>query len=249
MNVELYNQLIGAACIMMYKKSCLDKVAKYKSEMESNRMLLGTSKKIKDEWEAKRKAGVKTGSIIAFLCFLIVVPCLFAWGETLGGLVFFGAVLFISALVAIINAIIMVNKLPKMQKEYNTKCETCKKENKELLAKSSEIIDQLDNMWASCPELYDFLPEKYQELYAVLFMLDAVKSLRVDTLKEAINLWEAELKWMAEQQQKRQFEAIRQRQNAQMMAALSEIESNQEQLNSNLRDIKVMQYIDYYNKQ
>lgn len=235
---------------MMYKKSCFDKIAKYKSEIESNRIFLDNLISIQDKWAASRKAGVKGGSIIVFLCSLIVIPCLIIDpGATIGGLIFFGAVLFISALVAIINAIILAIKRPKLEKRYNIQFENCQKENKELLAKANEIKDQLDNMWASCSEFYDFLPEKYQELYAVLFMLDAVKSLRADTLKEAINLWEAELKWMAEQQQKRQFEAIRQRQNEQMLAAMSAIESNQEQINSNLSDIKVMQFMDYYNKQ
>lgn len=253
-NQALYDKLLEAAILMVYKKGCNDKIAKYDADIQNN---LETIDAYKENINRKPDGyGTRKGWGI----FLIVVSSYIILCSIVGLLQTFYTSFIHILLVAIVFFVIgffvtyssrkmRLEHIEEAEKEYQEAQSRLLSENKGLNRKKEDLRAEFEKMWKLAAECYDFLPTKYQEVTPVVFMLDAVKSLRADTLKEAINLWEAELKWMAEQQQKRQFEAIRQRQNAQMMAALSEIESNQEQLNSNLRDIKVMQYIDYYNKQ
>jgi len=253
MNAELYDKLLGAACLMMYKRNTADEIAKCDSGIATNLEIIDHYQRDIDtnpDGYGFRKgwgiALIVIGAIMAIDTFMPAIlngiPMLLCISFVFFSLVIVGIFMTYS------SRKMRLGHIKEAEEEYKDAQSRLLPKNKKLKAKKEELIANFEKVWKGCSEFYDFLPEKYQEFYAVLFMLDAVKSLRADTLKEAINLWEAELKWIAEQQQKRQFEAIRQRQNAQMLAAMSAIESNQEQLNSNLRDIKVMQFMDYYNK-
>ncbi len=253
MNQELYDKLLEAAILMAYKKGCNDKIAKYDADIQNN---LETIDAYKENINRKPDGyGTRKGWGIALIVIgaLVIIEylLLFFQDVSVPGVLVLVSCMFVAIGILLVRSArkLKLEHIEKAEKEYQEAQSRLLSENKDLKRKKEDLRVEFEKMWKLAAECYDFLPTKYQEVNPVVFMLDAVKTLRADTLKEAINLWEAELKWIAEQQQKRQFEAIRQRQNAQMMAALSEIESNQEQLNSNLRDIKVMQYIDYYNKQ
>ena len=254
MNTELYDKLLGAACLMMYKKNAADEITKCDSEIKNNLEIIESYKN--DINRNPDKYGTRKGLGILFIVIGAVLGIDTFMPAIINGimlLVFISLIFFTLFVIGIFMTYssrkMRLEHIEETEKEYKDVQSRLLTQNKKLKEKKQELLVNFEKVWNSCSEFYDFLPEKYQELYAVLFMLDAVKSLRADTLKEPINLWEAELKWMAEQQQKRQFEAIRQRQNEQMLAAMSAIESNQEQINSNLSDIKVMQFMDYYNKQ
>lgn len=254
MNKELYDKLLESTILMVYKKGCADKIAKYEDEMKHNQAII--DRYLHNIHEKPNNYGLKKGWGIAFIIIGPIMgidtfmPAISTGSTILLCISFmFFSIFLIGAIMLLSARKMRLKHIKDAEKEYKEVQSRLLSENKKIKVKKEELAVEFQKNWKLASECYDFLPSKYQELSPVLFMLDAVKTLRADTLKEAINLWEAELKWIAEQQQKRQYEEIRRRQNAQMMAALSSIESNQEQLNSNLKDIKVMQYIDYFNKQ
>ncbi|MBQ5794097.1 MAG: hypothetical protein IIW17_08775, partial [Clostridia bacterium] len=89
----------------------------------------------------------------------------------------------------------------------------------------------------------EFLPTSYRNVMAVGFMLEAVQNLRADTLKEAINLYEQELKHMAAME----VAELQRAQNENLMYLLEQAKSDIEANNEVLQDIRFMQFLNMHN--
>ena len=74
-------------------------------------------------------------------------------------------------------------------------------------------------------------------------MLEAVQNLRADTLKEAINLYEQELKHMAAME----VAELQRAQNENLMYLLEQAKSDIEANNEVLQDIRFMQFLNMHN--
>jgi len=252
MNKELYEKLLVAGNLFLTKKKTDDEIAAYERQIKNSYTDLEEHYEVENyKLNVKTSVWVILGRIFIILSLVSIGPSIGLSFEYDNFRLLIQPILLIIFTISlyIIDGIKANKKKAAVTKEYETKKEQLNARNKELTKTLNEQKEKINEIWAGYTGYFSFLPEKYQNVYAVSFMLDAVASMRADTLKEAINLWEDELKWIKDQEQKRQYETIRQRQNEQMLAAMSELEANQELINSNLRDIKFMQYVDYMKKQ
>ncbi|MBR6769247.1 MAG: hypothetical protein IKM34_07165 [Clostridia bacterium] len=92
-----------------------------------------------------------------------------------------------------------------------------------------ETINQIDAFLSEYADAFDaqvsFIPSKYRDLHAVAFMYEAVENCRADTLKEAINLYEA---YLLDQENKRAMEKAIQMQQEQFAALNQRIQQQKE---------------------
>ena len=101
--------------------------------------------------------------------------------------------------------------------------------NKILEDEINRLREELDAFLAENKKHLEFLPVDYQTVHAVGFMLKAVQNLRADTLKEAINLYDQELKHL-----EAMAVAERQRlQNENMIYAMQLLNRNMESMSEN----------------
>ena len=168
----------------------------------------------------------------------------------LGGISFCCVVLpFLAITIAGIVLLISIPRTKKKNAKIATENHTRIKEqneatNESLTQQINQIADEFIEYWNSNLHLLDFLPEDYRTAHAVCFMLKAVKNFRADSLKEAINLYDQELKHL-----EAMAAAERQRiQNEELLYTMELLNLNMETMNSNqertnrkLDDISFMQ--------
>ena len=113
-------------------------------------------------------------------------------------------------------------------------------------------INSLDNMITECRNvgapLLEFLPEKYRNIHATTFMLEALQNLRADTLKEVINLYEAELSNIKMYNQTQLEMQLQQQHMEAIQNVMQDIHTNQESIRSDLFQMKAIQFYDTINK-
>lgn len=139
----------------------------------------------------------------------------------------------------------------KYRQEYDKIKEDSEKKNTELNAAITELKENAVEFLEKNSHRIEFLPVDYQTADAAGFMLQAVKNLRADSLKEAINLYAEELK-----HRERMAAAERQRiQNEEMMYAMQMLNMNmenmtssQERTNRTLNDINFIQTMDFLSR-
>ena len=143
----------------------------------------------------------------------------------------------------------MYNRTTKKINEYISICE---KEFETKSEKLNEEIKEIHTTINECRETGDkvlsFLPESYQNLHAVNFILEVVKYLRADTIKEAINLYEAHLSDMELKNQLNHMQMATQMQTEQleiMNNYMEQINRDQAQMSDDIADIKYTQYIEW----
>lgn len=96
---------------------------------------------------------------------------------------------------------------------------------------------ELDAFQESNKHILEFIPPRYRNYTAVLFMAHAVGNCRADSLKEAINLYEEQLhRWELEQA----AQSIA-NYNAQIQENLSDIYAQQVRTNSTLQNIEALE--------
>ena len=151
--------------------------------------------------------------------------------------------------------IIMISSAKKLKKaSIEENVEICDKIYKEtcepnIAAANSEIqkiTNSMETFMREHKNLLDFLPEKYHTIMAISFMLESVKNLRADTLKEVINLYEQELHLLEQERILQNNVRMQQLQNQRMIYAMEQIKSNQEIIESNILDIKALQIVDMF---
>lgn len=148
----------------------------------------------------------------------------------------FWLVLFVFVVILVIGISLLIS-VP-VSKKLHTKKATAKYENlkadfeeknKILEDEINRLREELDAFLAENKKHLEFLPVDYQTVHAVGFMLKAVQNLRADTLKEAINLYDQELKHL-----EAMAVAERQRlQNENMIYAMQLLNRNMESMSEN----------------
>ena len=207
MNQSLYNQLLNAAAVAIKQSEFNDEIAKKRREQEiivhiksKNAggccipfitvgimiMALGVIPYLVSlfwwpfAW-LSAIAWLTTGEpecLISFACWVIT------WGFFLMGCAMFFTSLGIKR---------SREKRVAIKYEYMGKAGPDRKYNA-IEQEKQEIQSVLDTYSGKAEEYISFLPEDYRNLQAIGFMLQAVKNCRADTLKEAINLYELEIR-------------------------------------------------------
>ena len=269
MNQELYQQLLEAGRLLVRDENTKNEIRQLQTQIKDNTAAIEAAKK---NISAKPKHSTWR-TILGIICLIVGCPLTFAGtmallvvtftievsggpiidilGRLLVAAVFF--IPFVAPFLAVtIAGIILLlsvlvstkkhkKKAPAVYEQIKAKNEA---ENKILEERINQIADEFIEYWNSSLHLLDFLPEDYRTAHAVCFMLKAVKNLRADTLKEAINLYDQELKHL-----EAMAAAERQRiQNEELLYTMELLNLNMETMNSNqertnrkLDDISFMQ--------
>ena len=106
----------------------------------------------------------------------------------------------------------------------------------------------MNKFWREHCHHLTFLPEKYQTVDAVVFMLESIRNLRADTLTAVINLYEDELYKRKQQEASMQLLYIQKQQNEQLQNAIHTIEQSQDLLHSDLQSVQALQFFDLISK-
>ena len=161
----------------------------------------------------------------------------------------------VTAAGVVLLSIILPKLIKKHQDKYRQEYDIIKEDNEKKNAELEEAITELKENAVEFLEKNNhriqFLPVDYQTSDAAGFMLQAVKNLRADSLKEAINLYAEELKH-------RETMAAAERariQNEEMLFAIQMLNMNmesmnaaQERANRTLNDINFIQTMDFLSR-
>lgn len=230
MNQQLYDQLIDAGKVLIKRDEEIERCAKLRTQIATRKLA------IQDVLEKKKityKGRLIPGLIMTILWFLPAMVCLLgigaseSFGEWLSVFMFFGLPFVIGLLLLVSIPISKYVHVQKVEKEYLE----IKERNEEAISLlESEILkiqEDLKEYLRQNQHKLSFIPEDYQDIQAVSFMIRVVHNLRADSLKEALNLYDLELKHqqtlaVAEQQRA---------QNENLMAAIKMVNARQEQIN------------------
>lgn len=125
----------------------------------------------------------------------------------------------------------------------NTGSQTCI-ENE---AKIVEIENEFEEFRIKNGKVLDFLPEDYQDIYAVAYMIHVIKNGLADNIKEALHLYtEQKHRWEMESAMHGMAETMKLH-NREMESYMSEISAQQRITNSRLADIEFLTFLDYVN--
>lgn len=257
MNQELYDQLLNGGLVALYREKRKKDILQVNDRVRASEGALAKKKaSIGDNPYSFRKG---FGIFLSIAGGLFFAAFLFSntfnlikdssWLITMidedPGDFITNLILCIASGIAFFTGVGLIVSAKKLRKKYviKTKEEYKAEEEKytDLLKKSTEelngITAEINEFNANHGHFLDFLPEKYRSIEAIGFMLEAVYNLRADTLKEVINLYEAELR-------DRNIARMQQLQNERMLYAMSQINDNQERINSTLQEIKTLQFVD-----
>lgn len=264
MNQELYNQLLGAAAVMVEAQKC-DKAIQQRYSQINN---LEYELKIQDE-----KVKDSKGSFHALTAWGVVLMILgfgnggmFTFGilavgleeglmeilldPTVIPLCFFIIILFVLGIVGLsmrnIARIKRKKYIEKLKKESEENKIKIQSKIKKLEAEIEKIKDGLRKFGEENEYLLAFLPVKYRWPDAINFMLQAVENLRADSLKEVINLYEQELHLLEQERILNNNALMQQRYNESILQMAETINYNQERINSNLKFVQTLQLLDIF---
>ena len=258
MNQQLYQQLQKAGDVLLTVICYNAKLKDLNDQMNANRAkVVQAEKSIKEQrpnWYYTRILG---GILFLFLSAVFV----FAFGITfitefdlfmsdlatdpmsiiLAIIIFLLACILLPlSLLAIISAFVSKKKLIKRaKKEYEELKVTTAERNLELSNEYNTRKQDREQYASENWHHLDFLPKPYQNAHAVAFMLDAVHNLRADTLKEAINLYEQELKHI----EAMEAAEIQKQQNIDLLNVLEQTQTSIDKSTAALEEIRNMEYI------
>lgn len=263
MNQPLYDQLRNAGGVLYYQAAAYSKIKDLQDEIEDNELLVEESEnnitnKYPPGYNLKNVVGILLGLAsggVAGFCLLGTVIGVVSYimqpePGMLGATLFFAVCCAVGTLLlAIALALIISAKISrkKFMKHATAEHEKFKVQIEEEIAELNEQINQIQNNlndYMKAKQHYlEFLPSSYRNVMAVGFMMEAVQNLRADTLKEAINLYEQELKHIAAMEaaelQRTQYEN--------MLYVLEQAKSGIEANNEVLNDIRFMQFLNMLN--
>lgn len=250
MNQQLYDQLLDAGRVLVERENAKNEIKNLLGKIDQNNL---------DVEEAKKKIKIKfTGRLVIGIIFLAIfgemllaaafsmVLLLFASGDVLQAILFGVIYLFLFGIPSIIGFCLLISipiSKKKHTKKYTAVYQQIKEQNEISNAKMQQRIEQIKQeigqYLVENQQYLNFLPEDYQNIHAVGFMIKAVHNLRADTLKEAINLYDLELKHLEAMEA-----AERQRlQNESLRYTMELMNANQERGNRILTGIHAVQVI------
>lgn len=144
----------------------------------------------------------------------------------------------------------MIAKNKKKQPEKNAAdfwnevgSPTCIENN----AKIAQMENELKEFYSKNYKVLDFLPEDYQDIYAVGYMIHVIKNGLADNIKEALQLYtEQQHRWEMESAMRGMAQSM-ELHNREMASYMSEISEQQRITNSRLADIELLTFLDYVN--
>ncbi len=254
MNESLSAQLKQAAFVLMHKLLNEAKIAELKKRISDK------EKEIEDlRWNIdnikKPSKSNSVGLFCASVCWLIftIIATIF-WG---------GIYAFVEcSIFTLLHYFIFIRSSSNYKKklknylesetENKASIEKIEKELPKIKEETQIEIEKTEKILNECFEegkqFLDFLPQKYRNADAVCFMFEAVENCRADTLKEAINLYENELRYRKEQGEKILAAEQQAAYLQNLQSILQDIGENQDAINNNLTEIKTMQFFDMINK-
>ena len=230
MNQQLYDQLIAAGQVLMKQHEEIERCVKIR--MNIKKIKLETEDILKKK-KVEYKARFVVGAILAGLFFL---PAFFFLGmigsyESVNSMF---STFFFTGLPCLIGVALLAS-IPmskftlakKVEAEYQATKEINDRNIVKLEVEIQKIQEDLKEYMRQNQHKLSFIPEDYQDIQAVSFMIRVVHNLRADSLKEALNLYDLELKHqqtlaVAEQQRA---------QNENLMTAIKMVNARQEQIN------------------
>ena len=263
MNQSLYDQLRNAGGVLYYQAAAYSKIKNLQDEIEDDELAVEESEsditgKYPPGYNLKSIVGILLGLAsggIAGFCLIGTVVGLLSYLEQpdpnmLGATLFFAVCCAVSTLLLVV-ALVLIFSAKISRKKYikraTAEYEEFKVQMEEKIAELNEQIDTIQsdlNEYMNAKQHYlEFLPTSYRNVMAVGFMLEAVQNLRADTLKEAINLYEQELKHMAAME----VAELQRAQNENLMYLLEQAKSDIEANNEVLQDIRFMQFLNMHN--
>lgn len=207
-----------------------------------------------------KKAGLQAFGLTLIPAFSVVgIICILSVSMGLGmpmkdlpetaGLILFVTIVLLSAVVALVVGCFTTKKAKKDKDMEIIAQEAILLQEEPLINADILKIDEALNQSATARDAaIAFLPDKYRNIYTLDFLLETVKNLRADTLKEAINLYEAHLSDMELKNQLNQMQMATQMQTEQleiMNNYMEQINRNQAQMSDDIADIKYTQYIEW----
>lgn len=268
MNQQLADQLLDAGVFLVDVENAKNDIANMQETLENNNKILADYEKRTKRAPGGLKAMKIIGTILLIMggvytllmgisTIAVVVPEFFNTlttgnvAEAISALFAGIIVLFVPIAMVVVGLVLNILRGPKLKKyfakaqvEYEEACRKCAECNAELNEEIARIENELRTHYAEKARCVDFVPPDYRTIDAIGFMLKAVENLRADTLKEAINLYDTELK---HRQMMEQAE-IQRIQNENMMYAMEQINREQRETNRNLRTTQILQTIDILTK-
>ena len=271
MNQQLYDQLVEAGKVLVQREETEETIRIYADKIEEQNNTLEKARKdikrLPKFLVGRIIFGLITihfggyfsaGWVAGILMFGLIVPFFNTIGVDLGEgvadlppivMVIIIIPFLLGSLTVLAIGISLIISIPisiiLRAKKATAKYEKLKvdfeEKNKILEDEINRLKEELDAFLGENGKYIEFLPVDYQTVHAVCFMLKSVKNLRADTLKEAINLYDQELKHL-----EAMAAAERQRlQNESMLYAMELLNMNMEHMNENqARTNQILRSID-----
>lgn len=250
MNQELYNQFLNAAVIMVEAQRCDKLLNECYDYIELNEDMIKEKKyKMDNSKSAYRKTRVWGLILMIAGPVLALSTCGEKGMEGIG--VFFFIHSFVGVFLFMLGRIKRQKYMKQAKKDYEETKEFAEQEIKEELSKVDEIKAGLREYANKNEHLIAFLPSNYRNPNAINFMLNAIKNLRANTLTDVINLYEQELHLLEQERLLKEVVQTQQQLQEQyyysMLEIADTIRNNQDQINSNLRTIQTLQFLNMFN--
>lgn len=242
MNIELLNNLYDAYDFLYVDNEYSELIDKFENDTES----------CKEKY--LRMKNEKAVVFPVYLAAFYAAMVLFIIGGLLtsqpGILSVFGTVMLGIGVFVIIVAVRIAKQRKKMPEKKaldfwnSVGSQTCI-ENE---TKITKIKNELAKFRAKNEKVIDFLPEDYQDIYAVGYMIHVIKNGLADTIKEALKLYtEQKHRWEMESAVHGMARAM-ELHNREMETYMSEISAQQRITNSRLADIEFLTFLDYMDR-
>ena len=259
MNQPLYDQLRNAGGVLYYQAATYSKIKDLEDEIEDDEIAIEESerditRKHPPGYKLKNVIGILLGSVTgggAIINFLCIIVAFIEYPDELFFPLFFAVCLVLDIIflpIALAFSLSAKKSRKKFIKRATAEHEEFKAQMEEEIAELNEQIKTIHsdlNEYMTAKQHYlEFLPSSYRNIMAVGFMMEAVQNLRADTLKEAINLYEQELKHQAAME----AAEMQRMQNENMLHAMELAQSTLDANNAILEDIRLREYIDRVTK-
>lgn len=240
MNNELFTQLYNASEYYRITNLYGQIYQKYENDINScNQNYI----KLK---ERKSKPGASSAMIIGFALFPMFVSYILHMSNNTSssGTTIF--ILLVTAVLLVLNSMRCKKQTAKYQKEAE---EYWNKEGGYIVAEDKKnqerAMVELRNFQEANRDVIEFLPERYRNYNATIYMADAVANGRADTFKEVANIYEEQLhRWELENINREIADEIS-FQNAMVRNQLENIYNAQTTTNNRLRNIETLEMIQF----
>ena len=241
MNKKLYTQFLNAASTMLVLENYDYDIQKLNEQIKDSRISI---QKAKDKIKTSKKycRALTVWGIIVTASGAQVSILLFAEFAKFAPIVFSMLPVGIFMIVMAIVRRRVVRK--KFRKEFEETEANLVPAIEEMEAKILQLEAEKVEFMTGNANTLEFLPYSYHNIQAIGFMLKAIENLRADNITDVINLYEQELHYLEQTRILTNHMEMQRIYNENIQYALESIKRNQQQINSNIRLIQVMEIVD-----